>query len=242
MVTPFSFFNMVEAFQKPGCAICNMLQDDNDEFVKSLLYEYPNDINVQETFRAARGLCNEHSWQLLSYKGGGALSIAVLYATTVRKILKIIDESSLEKGGGSWLNRLRGGADPGSALADQLESGAHCLACDVLRKSEDHYLETFSQYIDDQRLQEVYRASEGLCLPHFRLALRVTRDPERLQQLVSIQAEIWRAIEDELETFKDNYDITKAQVMGEEGDSWQRVIGQMAGRRGIFGLFPRRKT
>jgi hypothetical protein len=240
MVTPFSFFNMVEVFQKPGCAICNMLQDDNDEFVEALLYEYPNDIGVQQQFLAARGLCNEHSWQLLNYKGGGALSIAVLYSILLKPIMRIMHKQPSPEAGGSWLNRLRSGAD-GAGLADQLQPTGPCIACEMVRKSEDHYLETLSQHISDPRLQEAYRESDGLCLPHFRLALRQMRDPEKLKVLIGIQTAIWDALAAELETFMDNYDITKAQPMGEEGDSWQRVIGQMAGRRGIFGLNERRK-
>ena len=83
MVTPFSFYNMIEAFKEPGCVICNMLENTMEDFVSSLLYEYANDIPVQDKFKDGRGLCNEHSWQMLEYRGGGALGIAVLYSITL---------------------------------------------------------------------------------------------------------------------------------------------------------------
>jgi hypothetical protein len=38
--TPYSYFDLVEAFGKPGCAVCNLLLRDADRFLDSILYEY----------------------------------------------------------------------------------------------------------------------------------------------------------------------------------------------------------
>jgi hypothetical protein len=242
MVTPFSFYNMIDVFKEPGCVICNMLESAMEEFVSSLLYEYANDIAIQEKFQSGRGLCNEHSWQMLEYRGGGVLGIAVLYSIALIDILRTIKKTSLTSGSPSLMTRIRGGnTDAGANLADQLEPTERCLACETLIKAEGHYAETIIQHIHDPRLQEAYRASEGLCLPHFRLILRQTRDAESLQQFVTIQTAIWEHLYNNLEKFKDNYDVVKAEEMGEEGDSYQRAIAQMAGEPRIFGLNPRPK-
>lgn len=62
MVTPVTYFDLIDYFPQPGCAICNLLRRNVDRSLDALLYEYVGDPDSHRVFRQRRGLCNEHSW------------------------------------------------------------------------------------------------------------------------------------------------------------------------------------
>lgn len=238
MGTPLAYYDLVETFPKPGCAICNLLLRDVDQYLDSLLYEYVNDPATHRAFRGARGLCNAHGWQLTRYMGN-SLGIAVLYRAAVDEVLKIIERTPIQTNTPSGLANLLGANSEanGLALADSLEPTGQCLACALAAAAEKRYIQTFSQHMANAQLQDAYRASDGLCLPHFRQALRETRNPIHLQQMISIQRDIWGRLKADLEEFesKSSHD-RQHEPMGAEGDSWRRAIGRMAGEKGVFSL------
>ncbi len=230
MVTPLGFFDLIETFPEPGCAICKLLLRDVHQFLDNLMYEFVNERETHAAFRAARGLCNEHSWQASRIKGT-SLGLAILYRATVDEVLKIVQQA--EPPGPSPLARWRGAG--GEIIAKRLDPAGTCPACDALLEAEARYLQIFSQYF--ARLEDVYRMSSGLCLPHFQQALREMRDPAHLRKVIAIQLDVWTRLKAELEEFADKNDYQRMhETMGAEGDSWQRAIGQMAGEKGIFGI------
>ncbi len=237
METPRSYHTFLETFPKPGCAVCNMLLRDGDSFLDSLMYEYVNDLNTHAAFRASRGLCNEHSWQLTDYLGN-ALGIAILYRAAIDETLKIIGQTSDKITPQSRLGRLLGASPEHSAssLADRLEPSGPCVACEMLIKSEKLYIQVFNDYLSDIPLQDAYRNSDGLCLPHFRQALRQANNPERLDLLLSIQCEIWAKLKAEIGEFEQKINQQISEMTESEGNSWLRAIGRMAGEKGLFGL------
>jgi len=223
---PFSYYDLLEAFARPGCAICNLLLRDAERFLDSLLYEYVTDPDTNRAVRAGRGFCNAHSWQLTQYRGG-VLGIAILFDAALDEVITVSDQTQAAR---APLSRLRSN---GSPLSRALEPTGPCLACEVMAKSEHDYTETLGRYIDDEALETAYGQSEGLCLPHFRQALRETAQQERL---AAIQVGHWRRLKGELEEFIRKNDFNFAdEAMGAEGDSWLRTIARMSGERGVFG-------
>jgi hypothetical protein len=242
MVTPLGYFDLTETFSQPGCAVCNLVLRDVDHFLDSLLYERVNEPDSHRVFRARRGLCNEHAWQLTRYKGG-TFGIAILYNAVLDEVLKIVEQapasiSASPSGIGRFLN---GSADAaGPSLAERLEPTGPCPACALRNSSESDDVRVLSEYIDDSGLQEAYRASDGLCLPHFCQVLRNVNTSERFRLFTSIQSAIWRKLKADLNEFMDKNDHLRIhEAMGAEGDSWQRAAGRMAGEKGVFGSDPR---
>jgi hypothetical protein len=229
MVTPIAFFDMLETFGQPGCTICNLLVRTVDQYLDSLLYEYANTRESHRTFRDRRGMCNEHGWQLLQHKGS-SLGIAILYKAAVDEMLKMVDQTP-------GVSRLWNSKSPGASVAERLDPVGQCPACTILTDSEKSYVQVFCDHLTDERLQNAYRGSAGLCLPHFQQTLRQARTRDQLQLLIDIQSNIWRKLKAELNEFIDKTDYSRAQeAMGAEGDSWQRAVGQTCGQRGLFGL------
>lgn len=237
--TPMRYFDLIETFPRPGCAVCSLLLHEVDRFVDLLMFEFDNSEEMRAVFSGSRGVCGEHGQMLRQNKLGNVLGTARLYHAAVSEVLKIIEQTQVESLPSSGLDRLRGrGAKANTMpLADRLEPAETCVVCDVMDTYERDYIGIFCQYLPEGRFQEAFRQSEGLCLPHFRQALRQTTDPASVQTLIDIQAGIWRGLLGELELFidKQNYERLN-EGFGSEGNSWLRAIRRLAGERGVFGM------
>ena len=241
MQLPIDYYGLVEAFGQPGCAICNLLLQSADRFLDSLLYEQVNESQTQRAVRGRRGLCNEHSWQLTHYMGN-ALGVAILYRAATDEVLSIIEHNTLKDPAQSGLARLLGAPaqQDASSLADALEPTQPCMVCDMLGAVEQRALSTFNQFIADEHLLAAYRSSDGLCLSHFRAALRHVHDPAGVTQVIGIQHGIWNKLKENLQEFIDKNDYQRMrEPMGIEKDSWQRALRALAGEQGVFGIEPR---
>jgi len=225
--TPFGYFDLLEALPEPGCAVCRLLDHDVDRFLDTLLFEFPVDPLMQNNFRDSRGLCHEHSWRLPTYNN--ALATAILYNAVLDEMLQVSAQTTpAEKP--TPLARLRGGAT-NSALADALAPSKPCPACVVGSDAEKRYLQVLGEMIGEKRLRDAFRASDGLCLPHFRGTLLAMRDPENARLITAMQREKWTALKGELEMLLHKMDAHYHQQIGDEATSWLRAIGKIAGEK-----------
>ncbi len=230
-----SLFDLIAAFAEPGCPVCRLVRQDVQRFLGTLLTEHVSDVSMHRAFRAGRGLCNNHAWQLAKF-GGALLNIAVYYRGALKEVLRALEGAPAAEAR-SRLARLVGGA-AGAPLADRLEPGGPCVACRARADAEALYLRTLAEHMGDERLATAYAGSDGLCLPHFRRALRLAGPPEG-EALVAAQRRVWAALLAELDTFKEMHDYRHTgERMGAEGDSWLRAIRSLAGEEGVFGSDP----
>jgi hypothetical protein len=240
--TPFSYFDLVETFPKPGCAVCTLTQRDVERHVDLMLYGFVSTDEMQAIFQAARGLCPPHGEMVQRNKGGNVIGVARLYIATLNEVIGIMEQTPVADAPKSSLtNWLRSNNQPESdSLAAKLEAEITCPVCDALEEFEQEYVGIFSRYMRDDRFQNTLRESEGLCLPHFRQVIgQLSGEDARL--MVAIQRGIWERLRDEMALFleKQDYDHDLGAI-GDEGDSWVRAIKRMAGDKTIFGL--RRKN
>ncbi|GAB4522989.1 MAG: hypothetical protein OHK0046_36290 [Anaerolineae bacterium] len=223
MPTTMQFFDLIDAFEQPGCAVCRLLRRDVARYLDALMYEYVNKVSTHKTFRAARGLCNVHSWQF----SGSALGVAILFNAALDEVQNITEnQPSTNSGFGLRKNRL----------ADALEPVQSCPACDVMTRTEADYSSILADQITDERLQAAYRGSEGLCLPHFRLVLRA--NPAHAPRCVEIQQAIWAHLRADLEEFirKSDFQHRDEHITEAEAESWRQAVAALAGERDMFGL------
>ena len=230
---PPSYFDLIEAFEKPGCAICRLLHADADRFLDTLLYEFVVDPDIQNAFRASRGLCNTHGWQL-SQQRGGNVGIAVLYQGALDEVLVTLTQSPQKKGSSQMMRLLGMQADAeGTLLADRLAPDGRCMCCAALDAAEKRYIHTLANSLDDTRVKHAYANSGGLCLPHVRKLMPEAQD---VQFIVQTQAAIWKGLIEALELFRDKIDPRNTLgEMGAEGNSWLRAFEAIGGASGVFG-------
>ncbi len=245
MSTPLSLFDLVEAFGQPGCPVCRLIEKDVDIYLHTLLFEGYRFPENHEKFRAGRGLCGPHAWYMAKHYRGALVNMAAYYRGAIAQVARLLEDAPPAQGERGGFSRLLKGAGSGpgagAALADRLEPDGPCLACLIADSSEERNTRTLGEFISDSRLADAYRASEGLCLPHFRMALRRAKRPADSGTLAALQRGVWEALLAELDQFREMHDHRHTgEWMGEEGDSWLRAIRSMAGGAGKPGSRLRR--
>lgn len=234
--TPFSYFDLIETFPKPGCAICTLTRRDVERHVDLMLYGFVSTDEMQAIFQAARGLCPQHGEMAQRNKLGNVIGITRLYVATLNEVLDIMERTPVadtpKSGLSGWLRPKEAATDD---LAAKLKAETICPVCAALEEFEQEYVGIFGRFMGDARFQAALRESEGLCLPHFRQVIgQLNGDEARL--LVEIQRDIWTQLRAEMELFLEKQEYERDDAIGAEGDSWVRAIQRMAGDKTIFGL------
>jgi hypothetical protein len=228
---PFSYYDLIDVLEHPGCPVCNLLVQKSDRYLDSIFSEMLLNPETQQAFRERRGLCALHSARATEYIGG-SLEIAMLYTVGLEEVVNAFMADS-PNGNGGWLQNFT--ARSQSALENHLAPSGACAVCSYMVECEQRYIETLGKYISDRKLEKAFEASEGLCLPHFRIALReINEDPAR-DLLVTLQKSIWTELKRDLDSFiaKSNY-LHQHEINPREGESWRRVM-RIAGKSGVFG-------
>lgn len=236
--TPMDYFELIETFPRPGCAMCNLLKRDVDRYIDGMVYGFMDTEEMRDAFSQSRGLCSEHGWLLKQNKFGNVLGISKMYAATLGAVLALMESVPVESGAGqSRLERLLNSERRASPLADQLDPTARCMVCERIDEREADYVQMFDRFMDDARFRQAYEESDGLCLPHVRQVLRGIRQPAGRQALIDIQARMWRDLKAQVEAFADKQNYERIDELTEaEADSWVRAIARMTGDRALFGL------
>lgn len=198
------YFDLLDAFREPSCAVCRLATRSAARFLDVLSYENVNDYEVREWLRQARGFCTVHAWQWADDVRDG-LGTAIIYRDVLHTVQAdaraaaslfsglpaVPVATAAQRFGarvGRWLRHplaelarsLAGGtaapaARAGAPPARLLLPAGGCPACHALQQSERIYLETLLEHVHERELHERYAASAGLCLPHLLRALAQAR-------------------------------------------------------------------
>ena len=225
MTLPFSYYELIETFPRRGCAICNLLHDKVEKYLDHLLYERVTKPSTHDTFRASQGLCAVHGDMLLSAKGS-ALGISILHQTCLKAGLAGLVDADAGR------NRFLGGPSQ-----TPLTPTSMCPACEQVLEAEETLIVTLKDYAEDSKLMDAFRSSDGLCLPHVRILMEAGIPVAARNALAGVQSDHWRALLAELETFIEKHDYRRAKdEMGDERDSWRRVVRLVSGDPAVFGV------
>jgi len=227
--------DLLKAFGQPACPVCQMVLRDNQRDLFNLYQDRINKVETHQAFRAARGLCNIHAWQMAKEKGG-AVSVAVMYESTLLGLMKTVEASAP----GGRLGRLLPGGrgnGPGAPIADALQPSGPCLLCDSMNRAEAAYVQIIVDNINEADLRAAFEQSlGGLCLPHVQLMLPRLRSADDARWLTALHTAKWRSLQDELNLYLDQVRRNVPRTrMGPEGDSWLRAVRYLAGDDGVFG-------
>ena len=230
---PFSYFDLIDTLEHSGCPVCNLLLDKCDRYLNSIFTEMLLNPETHQYFRERRGLCAQHSARAAEYIGG-SLEIAMLFSNGLEEVVKVLSDGVPDDNGG-WLQNLSGRNGKDTSLERRLAPTGACIVCSYMEESEKRYIETLGKFISDKKLNKALEVSEGLCLPHFRIALNRAPKASARERLIAIHGKIWTTLKQELDSFiaKSNY-LQKHEITQHEGESWRKVM-RIAGKSGVFG-------
>jgi hypothetical protein len=229
------YYDLRQAFGEPGCALCRLLANHADSYIDKTLWELVNDIDGRAELNRARGYCNQHAWLLVRY--GASLGAAILMDGVIGALLQIVETEGFKAQPGFSLRQVWGAinpAQPSVATADlvnALAPQATCPVCLAVQKSEKYFLAALVKHLTGpDNLATVYQDSQGLCLPHFRLAMSHVSDEATFTALLEAQKTVWQRLRADLAEFiRKNDHRFRHEEFGVEGDAWLRAIEAVSG-------------
>jgi len=229
------FLDIREALSLPGCAFCRLLARSANRYLDIVLWEMVLDPELRAELNEARGYCSEHGWLLV--RPGSALGVAILMQHVIKTLMTVLESQPVEAVSIPILENVRRGlakdyASKSTApLVAKLEPQTPCPVCTHLEAREMELADTLLAHLDEPGdLAVDYRASDGLCLEHFRLSLARALSPAQARTLLTVQQSIWQRLRDELGEFIRKKDHRfKDEPFGSEKDSWRRALEAISG-------------
>lgn len=231
------YYELQDALELSGCAICRLGDKAVNRYLEALVYEHAHDYRVRAEVMLARGFCNLHAWQLRECRGA-ALDAAMLGADVLGEWLRLLESFTPQTDSMATLSRLRtalgGPAVPAAHdLAEALAPQRPCPACKTRDTTERAYIHELLAHLDDADLTLAYVEAGGLCLRHFRQTLDEVTTPEQAERLTALQREALTLLLDEVREFIRKHDYRFMDEMtAAEGGSWLKALELLSGRRG----------
>ncbi|MBN1440361.1 MAG: hypothetical protein JW929_13215 [Anaerolineales bacterium] len=233
-LTPFSYFDLLDACALPGCPVCRLEAKIVGGYLDVMLYENVNDPDAQAALRRSKGYCHAHSWLLTKISASPALGVAILYRQAAQEVLETLGSPKNGESPPGDVRIRRKSAGVFDDILGRLNPKAQCPACAHRDKMIEFILKTMLEALDrvDDRMQSALSASGGLCLPHLRRALEMSKSQTTSDFLRRQAGEKLSALIGELNEFirKNDYRFA-GEGMGKEGDSWRRILAWMAGEQ-----------
>lgn len=238
-LTPQSYFELIEACAQPGCPMCRLMADIDGRYLTSIMHETVTDPDIRLKLRRSMGFCHKHTWGLLDAGAGARLGIAIIYHDFLEQVNKKLADATFQPSGGFSLRRAKESlnrnhpATATEALVRQLEPQDPCPACLHHEELEVISTVTLIEMIgkEDERMLAALKSSAGLCLPHLRRALELTRDETTFKLLVSLTTETIIQLQTELAEFrrKNDHRFLDESLTPQESDSWRRALNIVVG-------------
>ncbi|MBM3127008.1 MAG: hypothetical protein FJ009_00050 [Chloroflexi bacterium] len=217
-------WDLEHALSQEGCAICRLTQKAIARFVDGLLYESVNDPGIRRRAAQALGFCHRHAWQMRAVHGS-ALGMAFLNRDALNQWQAQLEQVQKPRGRGvGQISKFVHHAAHANRAKEK------CLVCERENEIEQRDLKVLIESLAEGDFCAKFRASAGLCRPHFAQACDAAARVETLDALIEMQIEINARLVAELDEFirKNDYRFM-AEGFGAEGDAWMRAIERLAG-------------
>jgi len=230
-------YKLLEACRGPGCPVCRLEQQSVARYLDNHFYESVNSPAWRDRLRASHGFCHEHAWLGVNRRLGDALGFSIIYHDIVNTILDQLNEDrSPARSPRGWATLL--GQVPEKARASiqkmlyAFSPRKGCPVCEHRDEVRRTLLSILVEEMGAREMAEALQTSDGLCLPHLRLALGYVREDSICDQLLTIHRDKLARLRTELAEFirKNDYQAFQ-EGFGAEGDAWLRAIGMIAGSR-----------
>jgi hypothetical protein len=155
-------FELEEALEENGCAVCRLVSKAGRSYLSSLPYESVNDPDVQKGFGESLGLCNRHAHRMVV--AGDGLGISLLYRVAVREGIQVLSETSGPPKPARALSGLLGRSSWVEATIP--EPGTCCMVCRAEEESEERYLKSLVDGVNDGSLGVPLDGPGAVCVLH----------------------------------------------------------------------------
>ncbi len=206
---------VLSRLEKPECLMCHEARGNLRGYYFWFVNELYGTLPTITRLQRARGFCPRHTRHL--FVNGGPSVISVVGGYVLRSCA-------------DWLRALHGDVTPvrrgeggdEHARSGSLRAAVGCPACEAEREERDRYAWVFVGCLKEAGTREAFRASYGLCLPHFPTSAH-RAGWETLQCLVEEQI---RRLEDARATLTV---IQAPRTDGTPADLLRRILARLYG-------------
>ena len=231
----FSKMALEDGLATGGCLLCQALRRSVRQYLFSFIYEGMMSGDARGDFLKGGGFCQLHFWQAKGIEDEcwpDGFGVSILCENLLSRSLKDL-ASSIESGSSpkAPFARFRKRAEKRSKRFD-LIPGVGCIACAMLGNSEEHYLESLEELLEEPDFAGRYRQSQGICLRHLQAAVERWESSAALELARTTAEKCVRQLIGELEEFQRKHDYRfKHEHRGSEWSSPQRAIEFLVGQR-----------
>jgi len=228
------YFDLWDAFQKPGCAVCILVERQSLRYLDALLYERVNDVGTRERLRASLGFCNWHAWKALDVQHC-SLGLGIIYGDILKRVeerlTKVKNFFPVDIPFISKIFRR----DEVFLRNPYLRPKQRCPACQHVRFFEKFFLETLLDFISEADFERQFNHSSGVCFSHLTQAAEQYPRHKNMPLIIKKQMQKFESLRNEVAEFirKQDYQYHE-EPRGSERDSWKRALEMVAGKREIF--------
>ena len=232
-----------------GCPVCYASRKTTRRYLHSFLYEGMMSSIARQEFLEGGGFCREHFWQAKTIEEecwADGIGIAILCENLLDVSLKDLQELAQSYAGPktSFLKIRKPRMIRGTGILSL--PGRRCMACKVAKTTEEHYLSTLEELLDDSEFCELLKQSPGLCIHHIHGAAEQWTSETAVEFVRSSAEKRIRYLLSELREFQRKHDYRfKHEPRGAEWSSPERtlefLIGPKADLSGFKNLLPARK-
>jgi len=209
-------FNLRNALEQPGCAICTLIVNVIANDLDYLLYERVNDPGTRQELCASGGFCHRHAWELCKF--GDGMGVGMLYQGLLERAIASLQQKQPHR------PRLLGGEPPVSP----------CPSCRQAEEVAQRYLPLFIENFDKPTFQSALERAHGLCLAHMHQALTVCRTEAQRAALIAWERGKLETLLGHLKEFlrKHDYRYIAEGYREREGSSWLQAVEMFVGKPG----------
>lgn len=157
------------ARRKPGCALCRLIREHDQQTMRSFLWEYCTDPHIGMKISKSWGFCPSHTWSLAVLEHermGDGLGITIVYQALLRQLRRFLS-SEHQARKQSIPPMLPSGPEVGST---------RCRFCQAAQREETLFLsrlvKRFQQVISRDGERDWSLLHTTLCLPHMQQLLQ----------------------------------------------------------------------
>ena len=205
------YFNLIEAMGSPGCPICRQAEEAVEAAIRHLLHELVNDSTMRARIASSFGFCHEHGWRLVAQTD--VLGTAILHRELVNRFRDLVLE-----GPRGWQRSREAPARP-------------CSLCEARDETADRSMGVLLEQFGDERVQEAFGRTDGLCRRHFAAAVARARDQGLRGDLVRAQEACLDRLLGNLDELirKHDYRFREEGLRDAERDAWTRAVAAVSG-------------
>ena len=227
----------MEACRAQGCPVCRLEQQDVERYLGQKFYENVNSPAWRDSLRASLGFCHEHAWLAVNQRLGDALGFSIIYSDLLNSVLTQLNDNSgparTSRRGASLLRQIPEQArNMIEKMLYALTPRKRCPVCEHRDEMTRTILSVLVKELEKPEMTDALQASDGLCLPHLRLAMEHVKELSVCEKLLTIHREKLESLRAELAEFirKNDYQVIK-EGFGSEGDAWIRAVRMIAGSK-----------